>query len=460
MNVKKLTIIALGALLFVWGCGDDDPAAPDDGNGGKTSTPWTTVGGDFEPVASATAQVADVGTYRWRDADMRPRWTTPGGDYEAAPSASADVADVGAYRWGSSAGMVADVQDWVDNPGNDFGWLIRGDETTASAKRFDTKENATAANGPKLTVYHDGSATPVVLGAAKDNTLYEDAQGDRSNGAGEYMFAGKTQEVSESLRRALVAFAVADSLAPGSVIDSVFLDLNMSRTTGHPQAFTTTLHKVLADWGEGASAAGRGEGAGADAEPGDATWLFRFNTQISISPSLKADVQSWVDATASNFGWLLQGDETTVSAKRFDSRTNPTAANHPKLIVYHDGSTTPTTIPAVKDNTLYEDPEGDKSNGAGDFLFAGLTAEPSDAIRRGLIAFSVADSITAPATIDSVFLELNMSKTTGHVQAFAVSLHKVWADWGEGTSDADRGEGAGAPATSGDATWKFSFYEP
>jgi uncharacterized repeat protein (TIGR01451 family) len=49
--------------------------------------------------------------------------------------------------------MTADVQQWVNNSATDFGWILTGDETTApSAKQFDTKENANAANRPVLTV--------------------------------------------------------------------------------------------------------------------------------------------------------------------------------------------------------------------------------------------------------------------------------------------------------------------
>ena len=34
-----------------------------------------------------------------------------------------------------------------------------------------------------------------------------------------------------------------------------------------------------------------------------------------------ADVQSWLDNPASNFGWLVLGDETAIAtAKRFDTR--------------------------------------------------------------------------------------------------------------------------------------------
>ena len=39
--------------------------------------------------------------------------------------------------------MIADVQAWLDNPANNFGWLVLGDETAiGTAKRFDTRESA------------------------------------------------------------------------------------------------------------------------------------------------------------------------------------------------------------------------------------------------------------------------------------------------------------------------------
>jgi hypothetical protein len=39
-----------------------------------------------------------------------------------------------------------------------------------------------------------------------------------------------------------------------------------------------------------------------------------------------------------------------------------------------------------------------------------------------------------------------------------VSLHQLLANWGEGTSVATGGEGGGAPASAGDATWSDRFF--
>ncbi|GAB4324433.1 MAG: hypothetical protein Kow0074_17420 [Candidatus Zixiibacteriota bacterium] len=103
-------------------------------------------------------------------------WTTPGGTFALASSASRVVDAVGFYTWGSTAQMVADVQDWLDNPSMNFGWLLLGDESVSqSAKRFDTKENATAGNRPQLLVEYTLPALPPVLDAIGPQVVAEGA---------------------------------------------------------------------------------------------------------------------------------------------------------------------------------------------------------------------------------------------------------------------------------------------
>ena len=76
-------------------------------------------------------------------------WTTEGGDFSATVSASQSVDVTGQYTW-SSTQMVADVQAWLDDSSTNFGWLVLGNETTsATAKRFDTRESASP---PLLTI--------------------------------------------------------------------------------------------------------------------------------------------------------------------------------------------------------------------------------------------------------------------------------------------------------------------
>ena len=87
-------------------------------------------------------------------------------------------------------------------------------------------------------------------------------------------------------------------------------------------------------------------------------------------------------------------------------------------------------LPSVADNTLYEDDNGLLSNGAGEYFFAGRVGNSGgDKFRRGLIRFGLS-TIPSTATINSVTLDLNMSRTR-FTSNQAVSLHTVLADWGE-----------------------------
>jgi hypothetical protein len=115
-------------------------------------------------------------------------------------------------------------------------------------------------------------------------------------------------------------------------------------------------------------------------------------------------------------------------------------------------------INPIKDNTLYEfDPaEGDHSNALGNHFFAGETAQGE--LRRGVLAFDIAGNIPAGSTILGVTLSLNVSRT-GSDTPRNVELHKLLADWGEGTSVAPGEEGDGAPATTNDATWRHRFFD-
>lgn len=80
-------------------------------------------------------------------------WTTAGGDFSGTFSASSVVNAVGFYAWGSTAQMVVDVQDWLDTPPNNFGWLLQGNESSnQTSKRFDTRENGASGNRPILMI--------------------------------------------------------------------------------------------------------------------------------------------------------------------------------------------------------------------------------------------------------------------------------------------------------------------
>jgi hypothetical protein len=80
------------------------------------------------------------------------RWTTPGGDFDTASDASAPVG-FGDSTWESSATMIARVQDWLDHPSQNFGWIVIGNESSAkTAKRFDSREIVPESMRPTLTI--------------------------------------------------------------------------------------------------------------------------------------------------------------------------------------------------------------------------------------------------------------------------------------------------------------------
>jgi spore coat protein A len=117
---------------------------------------------------------------------------------------------------------------------------------------------------------------------------------------------------------------------------------------------------LLADWGEGTSNANAQEGQGAPATTNDATWRHRFYSTLfwttqagdfsgtmSASQSVGAigfytrssaqmvvDVQSWLDNPASNFGWLVLGDESSTTAPTPTPTATPTPTPFSHRLVF------------------------------------------------------------------------------------------------------------------------------
>lgn len=90
-------------------------------------------------------------------------WGTPGGDFATSPSATQTVDDtLGVHTWGSTPEMVADVQLWLDDPSQNFGWVVKGPEgSPGTAKRFNTRENPGEVVGPMLIVTYDAPVPTV-----------------------------------------------------------------------------------------------------------------------------------------------------------------------------------------------------------------------------------------------------------------------------------------------------------
>jgi len=204
------------------------------------------------------------------------------------------------------------------------------------------------------------SAETVIVPCAADNTLIESATGALSNGVGPALFVGRTSQAVGSRRRGLLRFDVAGALPPGVIVTRA--ELSLLLTPSNSPTIEIGLHRVLAAWGEGASAASGG--GGAPAAPDDATWLHTFynsafwetpggdflaaaSATLQVgeagvvgwrsTPAAIADVQAWLDFPDSNYGWLLLGGEdASTTSKRFASREADDPTARPQLLLEYE----------------------------------------------------------------------------------------------------------------------------
>ena len=293
-----------------------------------------------------------------------------------------------------------------------------------------------------------------------DNTLYESAAGDLSNGAGQHLYVGTTGQTQGNVRRATLKFDVS-ALPAGATIDSVTLTMQMSKTVSAAQ--NVVVHRALSDWGEGPSnasqgGAGPGEGDGVQAASGDATWLHRFfNNQFWATPGgdfvaagsataavsgvgsyqwtsagLLDDVQQWQANPSENFGWILTGNEAAIrTAKEFGSRNNATAANRPTLTVVFTTPSPDLTVTKTHTGNFQQGAAGAsytievRNVGAGptdgstvslvDTLPTGLTATgfagAGWAVDVGTLTATRTDVLAAGASYPSLTLTVNVAST-------------------------------------------------
>ena len=102
--------------------------------------------------------------YNAANPSASPAWTAPGGqagvDFSASPSAAAlIIADSTSqsFSWSSitNPAMLTDVQQWLDSPATNFGWIMLGNEIAGqTAKRFGGQNAAAPETPPQLAVQY------------------------------------------------------------------------------------------------------------------------------------------------------------------------------------------------------------------------------------------------------------------------------------------------------------------
>lgn len=211
-----------------------------------------------------------------------------------------------------------------------------------------------------LLVSRPSCAGVVSLVPAKDTTIIQGTSptGQLANGRGD-LFSGRTNQDGQaaptiSIRRSLINFNIAAAIPSWATVTGV--QLRMRDVMGLNGDNLTTLHRVQQNWSEGNSFQSGGMGSAATLD--DATWLYTFFKPATptLSPAwtnpggdydaaasgsaivsddlgggqfftwlgtgMISDVQNWLDHPATNFGWLIHGDESRgQTAKRLDGRT-------------------------------------------------------------------------------------------------------------------------------------------
>jgi len=214
-----------------------------------------------------------------------------------------------------------------------------------------------------------GTRAEVTLTPVKDNTLYEDATGSVSNGAGEYIVVGK---YSGAKRRGLLAFDLS-GIPPTAAVGEASLEVDVQ---GSVHAVSVSLFRAGKAWGEGTSNAAGNETVGVTRTKHDATWTYSdYNTALWTTPGgdfaeeptatrlitsagvytwessgdLVDDVQSWVARPATNFGWVLVCNEkTNLTTKQILSRQNGDVSRQPKLhVAYYVSAPATAAVPDV-----------------------------------------------------------------------------------------------------------------
>ena len=140
-------------------------------------------------------------------------WANAGGDFSPVVSAATSVSQSAVYTW-SSAQMADDVQDWFNNPANNFGWMLKSPEqVSGSARRIASREAIAPSSPPRLEVTYLAPPSASVMDFGFGcNGLHLAPSGLPRVGS-----AGFALDVTGGVPGASAYVIAADSIAPSPV---------------------------------------------------------------------------------------------------------------------------------------------------------------------------------------------------------------------------------------------------
>ena len=120
-----------------------------------------TAGGGNATKGGGSGYTANPGDATWTSSGISP-WTA-GGAFNTIISDSLQIGSTGFFTF-SDANLITDIQNWINNPDANFGWILRGNElTNGSSKRFSSSENTGGGgtNVPVLNIEYQAAVVPL-----------------------------------------------------------------------------------------------------------------------------------------------------------------------------------------------------------------------------------------------------------------------------------------------------------
>jgi len=189
-----------------------------------------------------------------------------------------------------------------------------------------------AVSSGRLTTDEIGTCTAA---AADDTYVDQSLLAEEASFGADQTMSVRSQALAN--RRAFVRFDLSPCGIP-AVTSVTGAELRLVLTTAPGSSRTHALHRVTSAWAE-TSTWNSQPAVSASASASTETGTTAGATVAWSSPTLVADVQSWVDGTSANHGWgISDATESALAAATaaYGAREHATAESRPQLFVTYE----------------------------------------------------------------------------------------------------------------------------